>query len=262
MNERVTKLRQASLDTKPLISTERAELMTEFYKHTGEPSAPVRRALAFRNLMENKSIHIGDGELIVGERGPAPKATSTYPELCCHSLQDLTILNERKKISFAVSDQARRTYTEKIIPFWQGRSMRDIIFSEMSEEWKAAYEAGVYTEFMEQRAPGHTVADGKIYRKGFLDFKADIDKSLQSLDYHLDAMAYNKQKELEAMSICCDAIIRFAERHAEKRGRWLSMRLTRTERRTWRESLRSALVFPLMRREISGKHYKLTGSCI
>ena len=216
MNERVTKLRQASLDTKPLISTERAELMTEFYKHAGEPSAPVRRALAFRNLMENKCIHIGDGELIVGERGPAPKATSTYPELCCHSLQDLTILNERKKISFAVSDQARRAYTEKIIPFWQGRSMRDIIFSEMSEEWKAAYEAGVYTEFMEQRAPGHTVADGKIYRKGFLDFKADIDKSLQSLDYHLDPMAYNKQKELEAMSICCDAIIRFAERHAER----------------------------------------------
>jgi pyruvate formate-lyase/glycerol dehydratase family glycyl radical enzyme len=216
MNERVRRLRQASLDTKPWISTERAEMMTEFYKHSGELTAPVRRALAFKYLLENKTICIGDGELIVGERGPAPKATPSYPELCCHSPQDLEILNNRKKISYAVSEEARRAYTEKIIPFWRDRSMRDLIFSEMSEEWKAAYEAGVYTEFMEQRAPGHTVLDEKIYHKGFLDFKADIEESLRKLDYHNDPEAYNKQKELEAMSACCDAIIRFAERHAER----------------------------------------------
>ena len=216
MNERVRKLRQASLETRPWISTERAEMITEFYKHSGEVSSPVRRALAFKYLVENKAIHIGDGELIVGERGPAPKATPTYPELCCHSLQDLQILNDRKKISYSVSDQAREIYKAGIIPFWRGRSMRDIIFSEMSEDWKAAYEAGVYTEFMEQRAPGHTALDDKIYRKGFLDFRADIERSLQSLDYHSDPQAYDKQKELQAMAICCDAIIRLAERHAEK----------------------------------------------
>ena len=216
MNERVRRLRQASLDAKPWLSRERAELMTEFYRHSRETSAPVRRALAFEYLMENKTIYISDGELIVGERGPAPKGTPTYPELCCHSLQDLQILNDRKKISFAVDDQTRRAYEDRIIPFWQGRSIRDILFAEMSGEWKKAYEAGVYTEFMEQRAPGHTVADDKIYRKGFLDFKADIERSVQSLDYHNDPEAHNKQKELEAMSICCDAIIRFAERHAEK----------------------------------------------
>ena len=216
VNERVRKLRQASLDAQPWLSRERAELMTEFYRHSRETSAPVRRALAFKYLMENKTIYIGDGELIVGERGPAPKGTPTYPELCCHSVHDLQILNDRKKISFTVDDQTRRVYEDRIIPFWQGQSIRDILFAEMSGEWKKAYEAGVYTEFMEQRAPGHTVADDKIYRKGFLDFKADIERSLQSLDYHNDPEAHNKQKELEAMSICCDAIIRFAERHAEK----------------------------------------------
>ena len=216
MNERVRKLRQASLDSKPHISTERAEMMTELYQHSLEASAPVRRALAFKFLMENKAIWIGDDELIVGERGPAPKAVPTYPELCCHSLEDLKILNERKKIPYVVSNQAHSAYKDRIIAFWRGRSMRDLIFSEMSEEWKAAYEAGVYTEFMEQRAPGHTVIDDKIYRKGFLDFKADIEESLGNLDYGLDPQAYSKQKELEAMSICCDAIIRFAERHTEK----------------------------------------------
>ncbi|MGD0177380.1 MAG: trans-4-hydroxy-L-proline dehydratase [Candidatus Bathyarchaeia archaeon] len=216
MNERLGKLRQQSLDTKPRISGERAEQMTEFYEHSSEPASPIRRALAFRRLMENKTIYVGDGELIVGERGPAPKATPTYPELCCHSLEDLQILNDRKKISFAVDDQTRKLYQDRIIPFWRSRTIRDRIFSEMSEEWKAAYEAGIYTEFMEQRAPGHTVLDDKIYRKGFLDFKVDIENAKQKLDYHNDPDAYKKQKELEAMSICCDAIIRFAQRHSEK----------------------------------------------
>jgi formate C-acetyltransferase len=216
MNERVKRLRQESLDAKPSISGERAELMTEFYEHSSEPSTPIKRALAFEHLMKNKTIFIGDGELIVGERGRTPKATPTYPELCCHSLADLRILNDRKKISFAVDNQTRALYQNRIIPFWQGRTIRDRIFSEMSEEWKDAYEAGIYTEFMEQRAPGHTVLDDKIYRKGFLDFKNHIENAIQRLDYLNDSTAYSKQKELEAMSICCDAIIQFAERHAQR----------------------------------------------
>ena len=216
MNERVKKLREKSLDAKAWISTERAELITDFYQHAKGLLVPVRRALAFKYLMDNKAICIEEGELIVGERGPAPKATPTYPELCCHSLQDLDILNNRRKISYAVSDQARHTYNEKIISFWEGQSMRDIVFQEMSKDWIAAYSAGIFTEFMEQRAPGHTVLDDKIYRKGFLEFKKEIEQSMQSLDFHCDPEAYNKQKELEAMSICADAIIRFAQRHAEK----------------------------------------------
>ena len=217
MSERVARLRQQSLDAKPTLSTERAELMTEFYKQDlGPVSAPVRRALAFQYLMEHKTICINEGELIVGEKGPAPKAAPTYPELCCHSLQDLDILNSREKISFAVSPQARQVYEETIIPFWRGKSMRDLIFREMTEEWKAAYEAGVFTEFMEQRSPGHTVLDDKIYHKGMLGFKQDIRQSLDSLDYLNDPDAYDKQEELKAMDICADALIRFAERHAGK----------------------------------------------
>lgn len=217
ISERVSRLRQQSLDAKPAISTERAVLITEFFRlDTRAVSAPVRRALAFQYLMEHKTIGIYDGELIVGEKGPAPKATPTYPELCCHSLNDLDILNSRSKISFKVNPQDRKVYKDLLIPFWQGRSMRDLIFQEMTDEWKAAYEAGIFTEFMEQRAPGHTVLDNKIYRKGFLDFKADIQKSLRNLDYLNDPEAYDRQEELKAMLICADALIRFAERHADK----------------------------------------------
>ena len=109
MTERVRKLRQESLEARETLSPERAVLMTEFYQQNlGLISVPLRRALAFQYLMEHKTIYIGDGELIVGEKGPAPKATPTYPELCCHSLQDLDILDTREKISFKVSPETRQ----------------------------------------------------------------------------------------------------------------------------------------------------------
>jgi len=218
MNERVAKLRQQSIEAKPCISSERAELITVFYQSDVplRESVPVCRALAFKYLMEHKMICINEGELIVGEKGPAPKATPTYPELCCHSLQDLQILNDREKIPFAVSEDVRRVYREKIIPFWSGKTMREKIFQAMDEPWHHAYEAGMFTEFMEQRSPGHTVLDNKIYCKGMLDFMLDIQHSLQALDFFNDPQAYGKQQELQAMLICVKAMIRFAERHVEK----------------------------------------------
>ncbi len=217
MSERVARLRQQSLEAVPTLSTERAELLTEFYRqHTELLSAPLRRALAFQYLLEHKAIYIGDGELIVGEKGPAPKATPTYPELCCHSLEDLEILDSREKIPFRVSPEARRAYAETIIPFWRGKTMRELLFREMADEWQAAYQAGVFTEFMEQRSPGHTVLDDKIYHKGMEDFKQEIRHRLAGLDYLRDPEAYAKQEELKAMLLCADALIRFAHRHAEK----------------------------------------------
>ncbi len=218
MTERVKRLREQSVNTKPYISTERAELCTEFYQ-SGIPdtvSTPVARALAFKYLLEHKTICINKGELIVGERGPAPKATPTYPEQCCHSIEDLEILNSRERTPFRVSEEAKRIYLEKIIPFWKRRTMRERVFTAMSDEWMNAFNAGVFTEFMEQRAPGHAIADDKIYQMGLLDFKQMINQQIEQLDYFNDPEAYKKEQELKAIDIAADAIIFFAKRHAEK----------------------------------------------
>ena len=217
ITERVMKLRSQSLEAIETLSSERAELITEFStQDIGLVSAPMRRALAFKYLMEHKAISINDGELIVGEKGPAPKHAPTFPELCCHSLEDLDILNDREKTSFMVSPETITLYQERIIPYWHGKTMRELIFKEMTEGWKAAYKAGVFTEFMEQRAPGHTVLDDKIYKKGMLDFQAEINASLSRLDYVNDPQAYEKQEELRAMYIAAGAVVRYAERHAEE----------------------------------------------
>ncbi|MBU7032482.1 MAG: glycyl radical protein [Theionarchaea archaeon] len=221
MTERVQKLRDESVRTQPYVSSERAELITEFYASDGAEteSVPVTRALAIAYVLKHKNIHIGDGELIVGERGPRPCATPTYPELCCHSLEDLEILNSRGKTQFQVSEEVKKAYSEKIIPFWKGKTMRERVFHAVSDAWLRAFESGVFTEFMEQRAPGHAVLDDKIYRLGLLDLKQAIAEALESLDYFSDPHAYAREQELRAMDITADALILYARRHAAEARR-------------------------------------------
>ena len=215
MNERIRHLRQQNFDTPTTLSIERALIETAFYKENyGTMPVAILRARNFYEICKKKTIYIGDEELIVGERGPLPKAVPTFPELTCHSVEDLHTLNERELQRYTISQEDIDTYEREVIPYWQGKTQRERIFNHVSKEWEEAYHAGVFTEFMEQRAAGHTAMDGKMYHEGLLDVKARIEKRISELDYIYDPEATDKQQELEAMAISCDAAILFAERHA------------------------------------------------
>ena len=215
MNERIRHLRQQNFDTPTTLSIERALIETAFYKENyGTMPIAILRARNFYEICKKKTIYIGDEELIVGERGPLPKAVPTFPELTCHSVEDLHTLNERELQRYTISQEDIDTYEREVIPYWQGKTQRERIFNHVSKEWEEAYHAGVFTEFMEQRAAGHTAMDGKMYHEGLLDVKARIEKRISELDYIYDPEATDKQQELEAMAISCDAAIHFAERHA------------------------------------------------
>lgn len=208
-------LREQSVNAEPSLTIERALIETEFYKkNDGRYSIPVMRAKNFYNLCAKKKIYIGDNELIVGERGPKPKAVPTFPELNCHSVEDFKVLRSREIQHYSISDREIEKYKNEVIPYWKGRTQRDRIFNHVPESWKSLYEAGVFTEFMEQRAPGHTALDGKMYHMGMNDFKAKIAAQLAKLDFLNDPEATDKQDELNAMSISCDALILFGHRHA------------------------------------------------
>jgi len=216
MTERIKKLRKESLDTEPRICMERAILETEAYKmHEGRVSVPELRALAFKHIMENKTLWIGEGELIVGEKGSAPQSAPSFPEICCHTLDDLRVMNERDLIFFRVSPDDFKAQEETIIPFWKDRAIRERLLSTMTPEWRKCYAAGIFTEFMEQRGPGHTVGSRNIYHKGFLEYKKDIEIAISALDCQGDTEALRRIEQLRAMSICCDGIIALGHRYAE-----------------------------------------------
>ena len=98
-------------------------LMTEFYRENlGQVLDPgdarARLPLPLRAARRSGSA---TGELIVGERGPRPKAVPTYPELTCHSLEDLAILDSRPKTRYAVAARVRASCTSAtVIPYWRG----------------------------------------------------------------------------------------------------------------------------------------------
>ena len=216
MNARIRRLRQQNFDTPTTLSIERALIETAFYKENyGTMPTPILRARNFYEICAKKTIYIGVDELIVGERGPCPKAVPTFPELTCHSVEDLHTLNERHLQRYAISQEDIDSYEREVIPYWRGKTQRERIFNHVSPAWEKAYQCGVFTEFMEQRAAGHTAMDGKMYHQGLLDVKARIEQKIASLDYINDPEATDKQQELEAMAISCDAAILFAERHAE-----------------------------------------------
>ncbi|MEM0018008.1 MAG: pyruvate formate lyase family protein, partial [Candidatus Korarchaeum sp.] len=217
INERIAKLREESVNSMVKVSLERAKIITEFYKSDlpKGKSIPVQRALAFKYLMERVSLPVEEGQLIVGLRGTGVKEVPTYPEICVHSLQDLEVLDKRKNMPYKVDEETMEFYEREAIPFWKGRSMRDILFENLPREWIDAYEAGIWTEFMEQRAPGHTAGGERIFKMGVLDIKEQIRRKMESLD-HSDPDYYEKMEELKAMDIVADAILIYAKRYAEK----------------------------------------------
>ena len=216
MNDRIKRLHEQSLSTPATLTIERALIETAFYKENeGKMPIAVLRAQNFYEICKKKTIYIGDDELIVGERGPVPKAVPTFPELTCHSVEDLHVLNTRELQPYYISQEDIDTYEREVIPYWKGKTQRERIFNHVSKEWEEAYHNGVFTEFMEQRAAGHTAMDGKMYHRGLLDVKQMIADEIAALDYINDPQATDKEHELTAMSISCDAAILFAERHAE-----------------------------------------------
>lgn len=231
MTDRIKYLRKQTLEGRPFISAERALLITDFYRNFKDKSAGIseKRALAFRHLLENKELYLGKGELIVGERGPVPHATPTYPEITLHSLQDLEIISTREKIRFDVSRKVSELYEKEIIPFWEEKTIREQIFSKMPAAWLNAYDAGIFTEFLEQRAPGHTALDDKIYGKGMADFISDIDMSLESID-RSDHQAASRRDALQGMKTAAEALILLSERYAG-----LLDQAAASEKETWRK---------------------------
>ncbi len=214
MNARVRALRKVSMETQPHIDLERAKIETEVYKKWEDKvSLPVLRALVLKEYFERKTLYLGEGELIVGEKGKDPQSSPTFPELTCHTLEDMHIMNDRSVVNYSVTEQDLKDQEEIIIPYWEGKSMRDKLLASMTDEWKEAYAAGMFTEFMEQRGPGHTCGGKNVFTKGYAEYKLEIQAAIDALDFMNDPEALQKKDELEAMMIDCDAVMILGERY-------------------------------------------------
>ena len=175
MNERIQKLRDLSVNTPVHIDLERAKIETDFYKENeGKYSIPVMRSMVLKEYFSKKTLYLGDGELIVGEKGKDPQASPTFPELCCHSVEDMTVMSERDLVSFHTTEEDRKLQAEEIIPYWKGKTMREKLLSMMTPEWHDCYVHRIHgTErswtHMRRRAGVHNRIHG-LQRKNQKDY--------------------------------------------------------------------------------------------
>lgn len=247
--ERIKRLRRISVkESEPCISLERALLLTECYKqYEGKVSTPVLRGLAFKYIMENRTLYLEKGSIIVGEKGHKPWAAPTFPELCCHTMEDFDNMDQREKVFFRVSEEDKRLQKEVIIPYWKDRAMMHKLHALLPQEWHDLFAAGLFTEFLMQRGPGHTVADGKIYQKGYQDFWDEIQARIDALSKCdcIDDANQCQLEELEGMKLVCEGMMIMGERYAH-----LARTLAETEEDPiWRgELLELANVFDVIPR--------------
>ncbi len=216
LTDRILRLKETSRNAEVWIDPERAQIVTEFYsKHAGKYSIPVLRALSFKNLLEKKALYLGDDELIVGERGSAPKRIPTFPEIASHSVADLKALNSQNRIPYNVSRETMEIYEKEVIPYWEGGALRDKMFDQLSDEWQTIYNCGLITETMEQRAPGSMALDERMFGMGLEKARQEIETAIENLDFLTDFQASAKREQLTAMAITCDGMMAYANRYAE-----------------------------------------------
>jgi len=216
LTDRILRLKEKSMAAEVWIDPERAQIVTSFYsKNAGKYSIPVLRAYSFKNLMEKKELYLGDEELIVGERGRAPKLIPTFPEIASHSVQDLKVLNAQNPIPYNVSQKTMDIYEREVVPYWEGGALRDKMFNQLSDEWQTIYNCGLITETMEQRAPGSMALDERMFGMGLKKAKLEIEEAIENLDFLNDFEATDKREQLTAMAITCDGMMIYAKRYAE-----------------------------------------------
>ncbi len=214
-SERIGKLIKALYEKKPRIESSRAVLLTESYKATeGEPTN-IRRAKAFRHILENIPIVIRDNELVVGSTTVQPRSCQVFPEFSFEWLEsEFETIETRSADSFSISSQAKQELRE-VFKYWKGRTTSELATSYMSKETLVAMEHNIFTPGNYfYNGVGHvTVNYKKVLEIGYKGIIKEAENALAKCRI-TDADYVTRKAFLEAVIISCEAAITYAKRYA------------------------------------------------
>lgn len=160
MTNRTQRLKDALFASPREISLERALLYTASHRQTeGEPVI-IRRAKATAYILDHVNIAIRDEELIGGNRTVKPRAGIISPEMDPYwLLKELDQFATRPQDRFDISDEDKQTYRDVLYPYWEKRSMKDFINSQMTDEVKAAVGTQIFSVNQTDKGQGHIIID-------------------------------------------------------------------------------------------------------
>ncbi len=220
LSSRVQGLLDNYYAARPEVFAERAVLVTGAYAQTEGQPITIRRAKAIWQILNGVTVLIRDGEPIVGCKTPAILGSPLYPEVASDWVEEeIDTIALRDEAPFYLSDETKETLRAEVFDYWRGRQVYNRIMEVLPSEIQQATDAGLFFHYYLNRTIGHITVDyERVLKKGFLGLKAEVEDELKKINYE-DRGCLRKIHLLQAMSLCCEAAIRFAERYAEEAER-------------------------------------------
>jgi len=206
LTERTQHIKSELMASTRRISLERALLYKESYGRTEGETPVIRRAKAFRNVLEKHKIVIDDYDLLVGNRSTTPRAGVVSPEMSPYwILDELDEFATRPQDTFEMSEEDKRTYREELYPFWKGRSLNDWYVAHRAPEVAEAEKDKVFAVAQTDKGQGHIIADfEEPLRLGLGAIAADV-RSRRDADPANDFY--------QAGVICMEGMIAYVHRY-------------------------------------------------
>lgn len=231
MNMRITALKKHVFDSEPSLCPERAYWLTESYRETeGQPQI-LRRAKAFKKVLENMSISLAEGELIVGNFASVPRGAPLFPEFGVRWLRrEIDRLPTRPLEPFQVPPKIREMLDD-LESYWTGRTHEDLVNSLLRdilpEEYQRGYDWESYS--MNQTVScaahvstgdGHILGNyGMVMRRGLGSVIAEARRHIAEMDADAHKLDIEKKLFYQAVVIVCEGLISYAHRFAEEAER-------------------------------------------
>jgi pyruvate-formate lyase len=220
MNKRIERLRKRYVESERKVDIERAVIITEAYKKNEEKPPIIAKALALKAIFSQMGIAVRKDELIVGNLTKDEKGTPLFPEYAVGwILRSMDTFPTRKGDRFQITPEQKQTLRE-VLPYWQGKSLRDKIKGALPDFLKEMLEFGIFAnENFTMSGPGHLVPDHeRILKLGLARIRDDCHRQLEALDR--SAPAYIDQANLyHAAAMACDAIMHWALRYSREAER-------------------------------------------
>lgn len=215
--DRVKRLKREIVDSKPVIETERARLVTEAFKENEGLSPVMKRAKVIEKLLNNMQVTIRDDELLVGTAAEHPRSSEIGIEFSFDWLEpEFDTLETRDNDPFHITEEAKQEL-RTLAKYWEGRTLSEYAMSLMTPECQACQDHAVFNvDNYKLAGVGHYVPQyERILQRGFAGVIDDVNAAKAKLD-HSDPASIEKKQFYDAMLITYTAAINFAHRYQAK----------------------------------------------
>ncbi|SDY40465.1 glycyl radical protein [Eubacterium barkeri] len=179
ISERIIRLKDKMLKEPRFASFEQAKIITDTYKENEGLPRIMQRALSLKAALEKIEIKVEPEELIVGNRTAGVRAGVVFPESGCSWVEkELDTLERRPQDRFEVRKKDKVLFQTEILPYWQGKSMEDVLRREHGKSIDAI--AKIVKINQKDHAQGHICPDCiQWLEKGPNGIKAEAGKKLE-----------------------------------------------------------------------------------